>query len=286
MLWLFDALPYLLAAGTIVLGALELINKWHEYKKPWLRISVGAAFVIVGAVSLISLYHDNAEKKQAAKKAETDMRDLHDNVLTLQGEVTQANHTQEVSTKTYLESVSELKAEVKTEALQKKLAAVELQLLNNQKAMAPGPKAQLVFSFDPFPNPPSPGSPTPVKEVTLPLASDGSVHVAVAVLNPSNVDAIDPTINLRICDQCRFAKEPEDSRKMPNVDDAAVRILNSPTIHSLEALHVKPLDIVPPAWASEISVGISYRCRTCVVHPAPTNEDLVIIHIQRSDGTH
>jgi len=91
-------------------------------------------------LSLVGLYHDGQEKKVAERKADGDMR-------VLQSKADEASHAQAENTKMYVESfakmssqIGDLKAEVKTEALQKRLAAVQAELLRTQKAMAPGPK--------------------------------------------------------------------------------------------------------------------------------------------------
>jgi hypothetical protein len=73
--------------------------------------------------------------------------------------------------------VSDLQTQVATEALQKKLASVQAELQNTQKALAPGPKAELSFSFAPFPNTPFGQPIVLVTDKTLPLNVDGSVHI-------------------------------------------------------------------------------------------------------------
>ncbi len=159
MTWFFDAVPYLLAGGAILLGAFEIVKDWKEYKTAWLRMSVSVVFIIVAALSIASLQHDNHEKKNARNKADSDMK-------ALQSKADAATQAQAENTKMYLESftkmsgqISDLKAEVKTEALQKRLAAVQAELLKTQKEMEPGPKAELTFTFAPYPNPTPPKVP-------------------------------------------------------------------------------------------------------------------------------
>jgi hypothetical protein len=215
MSWSFAVIPYLLAIGTVALGAFEIIKDWSDYEESRLKIAVASVFIVVAALSLIGLYHDSQEKTAA----KADMK-------ALQAKADAAIQAQADNTKMYVESfkdmsgqIGDLKAEVKTEALQKKLAAVQAELLKTQKAMAPGPKAELTFTFVPFDNPPPPAHATPTKEVTLPLNSDGSVHVEFSILNMTEVDATQVEINLAICDQCKFAKEPDGLTKLPGLKD-------------------------------------------------------------------
>jgi hypothetical protein len=69
------------------------------------------------------------------------------------------------------------KAEKDNSALQMKLDSVKAELLNTQKAMAPGPKAALDFSFIPFENQSGIHGMVPRKAVDLPVNVDGSVKV-------------------------------------------------------------------------------------------------------------
>jgi len=47
MSWFFDGVPYLLAVGTILLGALEIKKDWNDYQTSKLRIVVASAFIVV-----------------------------------------------------------------------------------------------------------------------------------------------------------------------------------------------------------------------------------------------
>ncbi len=67
-------------------------------------------------------------------------------------------------------------SKLKAEKLQKELTSVENELQKTQKALEPGPKAELNFSFSPFRK----TSPIElVTEKTLPLNADGSIHTRI-----------------------------------------------------------------------------------------------------------
>lgn len=277
----FDVAPYILAIGAIALGAFEIIKDWKDYASRRLRISVALVFIVVAAVSIASLRHDNTEKEKTAKKAEADMK-------TLQGKVDTANQAQKDNTKLFLDSmgkmsdqVSGLKTEVKTEALQKKLAAVQTELLNTQKAMAPGPKAVLTFTFVPFDNPLAPKMPTPAKDVTVPLQSDGSVHVEFSILNLTSVDATEAEADLYICDECKYAKEPAAVLRKHPYGRETVRTLDLHDLHALQVTESLGLDIIPPPRVTKFTIGFSYRCLTCALHIGFTPESTGTVHIER-----
>jgi hypothetical protein len=274
---LFAAIPYLLAIGTIILGAFEIMKDWHDYRDSRLKMAVASVFIIVAILSLVGLYHDSQEKTTSKIKADGDMR-------VLQSKADAAEQAQKDNTRLFTDKftqmsaqVGDLKAEVKTEALQKKLTAVQAELLNTQKAMAPGPKAELALTFIPFFTPAlKPAILT--KEVTVARGSDGAVHVELGVVNTTTVDALDTVVDVEICDGCKFAKEPRGLDKVP--DRETMRILKISDIHALEAYEPVDLDIIPPPGFSQMGIGFEYRCHTCVVYRSLIPETSGIIHIE------
>jgi hypothetical protein len=273
MPWFFSVIPYVLAAGTIALGVFTLLKEWGEYPSSRLRRSVLFAYIIVGALTFVSLYRDNEDKKKSAE-----------DIKGLKGQVQAANDAQKDNTILFVNSfsrmsaqVSDLKTEVKTEALQKKLASVQAELLNTQKALAPGPKAELAFTFAPFPNTP-PGQPIiTVTDVTLPLNQDGSVHVEFSILNKTEVEAVDAELNVQICDGCKYAKEPPGLSKLPGLADTH-RYLLIPRLFAMMAYRTLSVDVILPPSVQTFAVGFGYRCHTCIL---PTGPSQGIVHITR-----
>jgi hypothetical protein len=153
MSWAVNVIPYLLPVVTLVLGLLTLFKEWEEYKNPRLRIAVGGVLIIVGLLTIMSLYLDFEEKRETAGTISR----LEGQVKGLEGEVKAAHNAQKDNTQQFLESfkklsaeVSNLQTQVKTEALQKKLATVESELQRTQKALAPGPEGRLGVFLFPF----------------------------------------------------------------------------------------------------------------------------------------
>jgi hypothetical protein len=190
----------------------------------------------------------------------------------------EANTTQFVGAFTKLSNeVRDLQTQVTTAKLQSKLAGVQAELQKTQKALAPGPKAELSFSFDPFPNP-APGQPIVlVTDKSLALNSDGSVHVEFAIVNTTNVDAVDTEVNFEVCNECRFAKEPEGLSKLPGLRDTQ-RYLYIHDLLAKMAYKTLSVDVIPPPSLQSFFVGIEYRCHTCIIAKQPSGG---LVHILR-----
>ena len=221
-------MPYLLILGTVLLGLFSLHKDWHNYKHPWVRKAVGAVLLLVGTFSIVKQFRDSRETEITRTKAANDINTLKTELAGLQGQAKAANEAQTQNTKVFLETLNrlsdkmrDLQTQVKTEELRKQLASVQKDLQKTQKALAPAPKASLVFSFFPFINPPvGKGQMAPVTEKALHLTPDGTLHIEFTILNFTDVTALDGSINLDICDECKFAKEPPDFQRLSGQSDA------------------------------------------------------------------
>jgi hypothetical protein len=271
------AIPYALAGLTILLGLFQLIKEWNEYSHKWLRRCVLFVLMTVAILTFVSLHLDSKAKERDRITSEGDIRELKTKVQA-------ANDAQANNTALFLKSfsamsneVSNLKAEVKTEALQKKLASVQADLEKTEKALAPSPKAELFFTFMPFNNPPtnslSPAN--PVTDIDLPMQPDGSVHVEGGALNVTSVDAADVDLNIQICDQCKYAKEPANTVKLAGFPDT-IRLIKIAHVQGMQVATPIILDITVPLGTKQFPVGFSYRCSTCVV---TTKASMGMVHI-------
>lgn len=136
---LYNAVPYLLAAGALFLLLLALAKEWGEYENPRLRKAVIGCIVSVAILTFINLYRDSKDKEKAGQE-----------INALEGKVSAANTAQTANTALFIDSfqklskeLGDLKTQVKTDALQKKLASVQAELQNTERALAPSPKASL-----------------------------------------------------------------------------------------------------------------------------------------------
>ena len=267
---LISLIPYLLASGTILLGLVEFFRKWTEHKSKPLRTVILTLLIIMGALTIISLRlnkNENTQNEKRAEEANTSLQRKLD--LATKAENTaiqdQKNNTAQFLTKFRELSgqLSDIKQQVATADLQKRVASLQAELQKTQKAMAPGPKAKLTFTFAPYINPAmTEGPPVPLTDVRLPAAEDGSVHVQFAILNLSDANALNIGLTLLICDPCKFATEPEEFRKLPGDTDTH-RWMAITALHSHEVYHTMSVDVFAGASPS-FTIGIIYRCDTCV----------------------
>jgi hypothetical protein len=236
-------------------SAFELFKKKSEGERRWYRIVSLVFLFIVAILSIAALHHERVKQAQDAAASDAKAKT--------------AKEDQDSNTARFLQSfkdlsgqVADLKTQVRTDALQKKLDAVQAELLANQRAMAPGPKASLIFTFWPFVNPPlgSDQYAQPNTDITLPVSSDGTVHVEFTFLNLTDVNALDGAVTLVICDLCSFAKEPEGTEKGSSENEQLYPFANFPPVSNYGK---RSVDIVVPKNGGNLLIGIQYRCRTC-----------------------
>jgi hypothetical protein len=262
MSWLFSVV--LLSAGSLYLAAASLHKDWHNYGNKKVRAAIPAVLVLLRILGFVSQYRDRQDKQRASERAAQDMG-------ALKGQVKAANDAQTQNTALFLTAldelsskVNDLQTEVKTEALQKELAGVKAELESTQKALTPA-KAALTFTFVPFTNPPL-GQPfTPATEATLPVKTDGSVHVEFSVLNLTDAAAVDGELELQICDQCTFAKEPAGFTRLEG-EPSTRRFMTFNRILPAVAFRTLAADVIAPSSIQDFPIAINYRCRTCVLN--------------------
>ena len=136
-------LTYGLLIAALLLAVLQLAKDWPAHQTTWRRVGVLVLIVLFGVGSGINSYYSN---KRAAAQYVSDQAEI----------------------KSLKTEISSLRAAV---------VGVQTELQKPPKPPAPGPKAELSFTFAPFPNSP-PGQPIVlVTDKRLPLSADGSAHV-------------------------------------------------------------------------------------------------------------
>jgi hypothetical protein len=270
-------LNYVLPIAASFIALLQLAKDWGAHQTTWRRGAALLLIMLFGVGSAINIYYSS---QRAAAQHANDQAEIQG----LKTSVETANQAQKANTAQFLDAfaklskeVQDLQTQVTTEKLQSKLMGVQAELQKTQKALAPGPKAELSFTFAPFPNVP-PGQPIIlVTEKTLPLTADGSVHVEFEIVNTTDTDAVDTEINFQICNACRYAKEPDGLKKLPGLGDTQ-RYLYIRDILAKMAYKTMEVDVIPPPLDQSFLVGIEYRCHTCVIPKQPSSG---IIHILR-----
>lgn len=262
-------LNYFLPVAASFIALLQLAKDWGAHQTTWRRGAALILIVLFGVGSAINNYYSS---QRAATQHANDQVEIKG----LKTAVDTANRAQETNTTQFLiafdklsKEVRELQTEVTTEKLEAKLMGVQAELQKTQKALAPGPKAELSFTFAPFPNVPAGQPIVLVTDKTLPLNADGSVHVEFEIVNTTEIDAVDSEVNFQICNECKYAKEPDGLKVLPGLRDTQ-RYLYMHDLLAKTSYKTLNVDVIPPPLLQSFSVGIEYRCHTCVIAKQPS----------------
>jgi hypothetical protein len=269
-------LNYVLPVAASIYALLQLAKDWRAHQTPRRRV---AAFILILLVGLGTAVNNYYSSQRAAKQHADDQSEIK----SLKTAVETAKQAQEANTTQFLAAFGKLSADVRdlqtqvtTEKLQQKLMGVQTELEKTQKALAPGPRAELSFTFVPFSN--TAGQPLAiVTDKTLPLSTDGTVHVEFAIVNPTDTDAVDVEANFQICDECRYGKEPDGLTKLAGLRDT-VRYLFIPDLLAKSVYKTLSVEVIPPPLVQSFLVGISYRCHSCTI---PKQASTGMVHIMR-----
>jgi hypothetical protein len=258
-----------LTIAILVLGFVtSLVEVWKDWNERgvrkrrfrWWKLSLT---VLGFPIAVLLVWHTY----QDASKTESDNKVQIQRLQSAVETQIRNNDTQYERNQTELHNIGgqliELKTQVATEELRKKITALQDQLA---KSLAPAPRALLTFSFYPV----GVAADVAVTDVTLPVAPDGSVHVDFIIMNLTSVDALEGDVNLQICDDCKFVKPPDGFSRLAGQSE---REMNWPFQHILAKSMVaeKSVDILaPPAKYGTFLMGINYRCRTCVIDTKPS----------------
>ncbi len=263
-------LNYFLPIAASFIALLQLAKDWGAHQTTWRRGTALALIVLFGVGSAINNYYSSQRVATQHANDQVEIKGLKTAVET-------ANRAQEANTTQFLNAfdklskeVRDLQTQVTTEKLQSKLMGIQAELQKTQKALAPGPKAELSFTFAPFPNVPPDQPIVLVTDKTLPLSADGSVHVEFEIVNTTEIDAVDSEVDFQICNGCRYAKEPDGLGKLPGLADTQ-RYLYMRDLLAKMAYKILSVDVIPPPLVQTFFVGIEYRCHTCVIAKQPSS---------------
>lgn len=262
--------PSLIALGTII------FKDWSNYKPRGIRWVLISLILLAAAGGVYFQSTQNAEKIAASVLNQA-------NIDGLKGQITSAQQAQTNNTKEFLGSLSvlsdkiaDLQTKANNEQLKKELATVQTELQNTRKDLIQ-PKATLTFSFVPFKRPIQEADFVPVTETSLPLNTDGSVHIQFSVLNLTNAVAQDGELIFQICDECKFLNPPTGFKRLTGEPDTEMN-MSFDRILQLTILPTVTADVIPRAGSDRLYVRLVYRCKTCTINPHPP---LAMVHIIR-----
>jgi hypothetical protein len=251
-------ISYVLLLLTFILSILDFVKDWDEHKtsfRRWLFLIVTIGATVLAGLSIRWADQKDQENQSEARNDKSRMEGIIQG-----GQETASKAIGELSDK-----VGSLETEVKTADLKKQVGDLQAELKATQKALNPGPKAELSFTFLPYPKVPLGQQPSaPVTETTISPNSDGSVHADFTVLNLTSADALDGDLTLTICEECKFVKEPAHFTKL-EADSEKERTSHFSQILAKTEYVAMSADILPPPFLRSFSFGVMYRCRTCVL---------------------
>jgi hypothetical protein len=267
-------------ASPLILTIIALIAVWKDEKEYKKRAHEGRKGGLVGTVkrnSVLIVYgitivafflgvldihsaRHQAIKDKSDARAEQSASDKQ--IKDLETVVKTGNDLLGQQRKDFLEQfskmssrVTELQTSIKTADLREEAAQLRTDLESTRKTMEI-PKATLSFSF-------VQDSGLNTNLIYLNIA-DGVVHVPFTVTNGSDADALEGTIVLRACDRCKIVGNPPGFQKLAGEDDRE-RNFEFQHVFANSKVPQMEVSIVPPAGTDTFQVGISYRCRTCVL---------------------
>jgi hypothetical protein len=117
------------------------------------------------------------------------------------------------------------------------------------------PNAKLQFSFWPV------GADQRLTDtVSMPLVN-GVVSVVFTAKDVGNAQADNGQLWIQICDECRFAEEPEGTTMPPG--DPTVRRKRFDILHMGSYFEATTLRIVPPSGVTSFTIALKYSCERC-----------------------
>lgn len=251
VLWIINEvlLPYTGAIAFLSLGLIGLRFKdWKKYEHPYAPRAALCILFLCGILMGVNSYRDRQSR----------IKQQQDTAAALESIRSQAVQ-ESAKTNGKLDGltgeVHDFKEKVKPDAIRGEMSDLRTTL---DKVINP-PKAKLLFTFAPLI-----GSLVPIRQITLPLNTDGTVHVLFALINNTDVPADATEAIIEICRTCKFAKEPEGFIKVPASADT-VRNYVYGDMPAAGAFRNLVVDIIPPPNASAFNVQVWYRCKTCVI---------------------
>jgi len=245
---------YLLLTFSTLIAGFTLAKDWNNHGTSWRRIGVLALIVGVWVLGIINITTTRAQNS-------ADKQILNDRIDGLNRTIKEGQKQAIGTISSLTDKVSKLQTVVETAELQKQVTDLKEELIENQKAMAPPPKATLTIQIAGDAVPETPTIPT----VALSATVDNHISIPVSFDNTTDADALDGFAAVFMCDGCIFVKEPPG---WVHVDGAPVTQRNWDFLRILSKTKgpTFTFEILPPSLAKEFQMGFIYKCRTCSVH--------------------
>ena len=255
--------PYSSAIAFVSLGIIGAFykDKYRNHAAKWAAVIM---MVVFGFLMGLNTYRDRAVRAQ--EKADR-AREKIENAKTSDSIIKSVDHISG--------ELKDFKDKVKPDEIRSDMSGLRATM---EKVLHP-PQATLLFTFAPFNDAPVDGGPAiPVRDITLPIKPEGSVHVRLTFLNNTDVRAEGLQVSLDICTSCKFAKEPDGFTRVAGSRETERHHLYG-DMPPRGAYAELALDIIPPPGVGAFDIKAVYRCKTCILEAAGT---IGRIHLQRN----
>jgi hypothetical protein len=256
-------LPYSSAIAFVLVGVIGAFYK-DNYRRTAAKWSAVTIMVLFGFLMGVNTYRERAIRTQEQLAR---AKDKAESGKTSEGIIKSVDQVSE--------KLKDFKDKVKPDEIRGEMAGLHSTM---EKVLHP-PRATMLFTFAPYLDLDAlSDSVVPVRDITLPLGADGSVHFRFTFLNVSDVLAEAFQISLAICGGCRFAKEPEGFTHVPGSRETERNRLfgDAPARGGLTEFAA---DVIPPQGATSFGIRVRHRCKTCVLD---VDGAAGTIHIQRN----
>jgi hypothetical protein len=230
-------------------------RRWHWYARFALTIAglLTGIFLVYLGESARKVNENKHVQERDADKLQIAGLSQSIETQTQNNETQYLRHQQEL--RALQDQVSDLKKDIATKELRTRMGTLQARL---ESALAPKPKAKLECSFW------SPGAQAEnLTEIYAP-AEGNIVTFSFYIMNRSDVYAKDISLWLRICDDCKFHKEPELSQRVPGSPDSDRLFKNFDLAAGVAFQKITVEMEVPPPF-TRAGIGTKYRCADCEI---------------------
>jgi len=117
----------------------------------------------------------------------------------------------------------------------------------------------------------------PITSTTVPRSLNDTYTIEFSVANPSDIQASNGAVILRICDKCSYAEEPQWFKKIPGAEDYDrqydfQRIFSRSQMQVLKA----KIKVNQIGFYNFFTIGLLIACENCV----PPEQQRLRIHVQ------
>jgi hypothetical protein len=208
-----------------------------------------------------------AEAESVANKAR--IQTLSDQILQMSRDRTTAENGFRNSFAELSEKIASLQTKAATQELSQELDKTRTELREAQSKLVP-PRANV---FPSFWSPELPTSQLPAVTTTAKLINN-TISVDFFAFNKSDTAAMNGVITIRICNACKYAREPEGSRTIKGVEEHD-REFPFMIIYPHAGLHKCRAEIIPPEGLEQIPFDTTASCQNC--EPQPLQRFIVIV---------